>query len=243
MRANFVDAHTHTLASGHAYGTVSEMVQAAHDRGLKVLGLTEHGPGTPGACHPIYFVNLQVIPRQQRGVRLLMGAEMNIMDYQGTLDLEPKYIRHLDLRIAGIHNICYTPGSMEENTSALLGAISNPAVDIISHPDDGRVPVDYEAVVAAAQQHHTLLEINNNSMRLKSRVRVRENIGTILTLCKERNHPIIMDSDAHYMDDVGNITFVSALLDEIGFPDDLVLNTQPDAFLAWIEKNRAAERA
>lgn len=39
-----LDTHTHTLASGHAYNTINEMIQAAADRNLKLLAITEHAP-------------------------------------------------------------------------------------------------------------------------------------------------------------------------------------------------------
>lgn len=48
-----LDVHTHTVASGHAYSSLQEMAQAAADKGLKILGITEHGPGIPGTCDPI----------------------------------------------------------------------------------------------------------------------------------------------------------------------------------------------
>ena len=43
-----LDVHTHTLASGHAFSTLQEMARAAADKGLEVLGITEHSPGIPG---------------------------------------------------------------------------------------------------------------------------------------------------------------------------------------------------
>ena len=46
-----IDTHTHTLASGHAYNTLNEMAQAAADKGLKGLAITEHAPEMPGTCH------------------------------------------------------------------------------------------------------------------------------------------------------------------------------------------------
>ena len=45
-----LDTHTHTLASGHAYSTIDEMIQAAADKGLKLYALTEHAPAMPGSC-------------------------------------------------------------------------------------------------------------------------------------------------------------------------------------------------
>ena len=55
MKQNYVlDIHTHTLASGHAFGTIREMAQAASERHLELLGVSEHGPGIPGTVEPIY---------------------------------------------------------------------------------------------------------------------------------------------------------------------------------------------
>ena len=49
MRYNSVlDLHTHTLVSGHAYCSLREMAKAAADKGLEVLGITEHAPAMPG---------------------------------------------------------------------------------------------------------------------------------------------------------------------------------------------------
>ena len=42
------DTHTHTIASGHAYNTIMEMVQAAAAKGLKALAITDHTKGVPG---------------------------------------------------------------------------------------------------------------------------------------------------------------------------------------------------
>ena len=52
-----LDMHTHTLASGHAYGTIREMAQAAAENGLKLLGISEHAPGMPGTVDPFYYCN------------------------------------------------------------------------------------------------------------------------------------------------------------------------------------------
>ena len=48
-----LDVHTHTVASGHAFSTLQEMAVAASEKGLKLLGITEHAPGIPGTCSPI----------------------------------------------------------------------------------------------------------------------------------------------------------------------------------------------
>ena len=118
-----LDVHTHTVASGHAFSTLQEMAVAASEKGLKLLGITEHAPGIPGTCSPIYFRNLHVVPRRIYGVELLLGAELNIIDYKGTIDMGEEYFPMLDIRIAGIHSLCYKPGTVEQNTEAMIGAI------------------------------------------------------------------------------------------------------------------------
>ena len=157
MKPLCLDLHTHTLASGHAYGTIMEMAKAAAEKGIEILGITEHAAGIPGTCEDIYFGNMKVVPREMFGIKLLLGAEINILDYTGRLSMSEQYIDYLDIRIAGIHKQCYEFGTMEQNTQAVLGAIANPCIDVISHPDDGHCPLDYERVVAAAKEHHTLL--------------------------------------------------------------------------------------
>lgn len=43
-----LDVHTHTVASGHAFSTLQEMAAAASEKGLKLLGITEHAPAYRG---------------------------------------------------------------------------------------------------------------------------------------------------------------------------------------------------
>ena len=82
-RKVLLDAHTHTIASGHAYSSLQEMVQAAADKGVQYLGITEHGPSVEGTCPILYFKNMFVVPREMYGVRVMMGCEVNILDTEG----------------------------------------------------------------------------------------------------------------------------------------------------------------
>ena len=66
------DMHMHTLASGHAYGTIREMAQSAAAHQMELIGITEHGPGIPGTCDPFYFCNFEVIPKELYGVRVYL---------------------------------------------------------------------------------------------------------------------------------------------------------------------------
>lgn len=238
MKKLELDVHTHTIVSGHAYGTITEMAKAAAEAGLQILGITEHAKGIPGTCEDIYFMNLGVLPRRMFGIELMFGSEINILDYEGALSLDKQCIDKLDIRIAGIHDTCYRFGSIVENTSAVLNAMKNPDIDIISHPDDGRCPLDYEKLVKASREYHTLLEINNNSLRSKKRKNTAANTLTILNLCKQQRVPVLLSSDAHYMTDIGNTDQIAPLIEEAGFPLELVINYEPDAFREFLAQNR-----
>lgn len=236
-----LDVHTHTIASGHAYNTIMEMAKAGKDRGLKLLGITEHAPLMPGSCSNLYFHNLKVVPRQMCGIELMFGAELNILDYEGHMDLDIHSMRLLDLKIASLHSLCIRPGTKKENTKAVLGAIRNPLVDIIGHPDDGIFPLEYEAIVEAARDTHTLLEVNNNSLNpAGARKHTRENIITMLELCKQYRQPVIMNSDAHVFSDVGRHDFSDTVIRDAAFPEDLIVNRSVTVFKEYI--NRKKER-
>ncbi len=237
-----LDVHTHTIASGHAYGTITEMARAASKKGLKILGITEHAHNMPGTCDDLYFVNLRVVPREMYGVKLMLGAELNIMDYEGTIDLPDRILERLDLRIASIHGNLYPIGTRQQNTAAVINAMKNPKIDIIGHPDDSNCPLDYEQLVQASREYHTLLEINNNSLRSPTRKNVKENILSILKMCEKYEVPVIMNSDAHYMTDVANADHSMPAVQEAGFPRELILNYYAERFEAYIAENRAREK-
>ncbi len=233
-----LDVHTHTIASGHAFSTIQEMATAAREKGLKLLGITEHAPGIPGTCETIYFRNLHVVPREMFGVKLLMGAEINILDGEGNLDMNDELMSKLDLRIAGIHSLCYKWGRREENTHGMITAISNSFVNIISHPGDGTAELDFEPIVLAAKKHHTLIEINNSSLKpIRKKLSAKKNNIEILNLCKRYEVPVILGSDAHISFDIANYEYLPPLLNETEFPDSLIINTSIDQFKSYLKLN------
>lgn len=236
MKQPKLDLHTHTIVSGHAYSTLQEMAVRASQLGLSYLGITEHGPSVPGTCHPIYFHNMIAIPREMYGVHLLLGAELNILDLEGTVDLDPSYYERMDLRIAGIHSLCYKGGSREENTLAVIKTICNPWVNIISHPADGTAELDFEPLVLAAAEHRTLLEINNWSLNpIRNKQGARENNLELLRLHKKHGVPVILGSDAHISFSIADYSRLYPLLEEIKFPDELVLNYWPEKLGEYID--------
>ena len=230
-----VEIHTHTLASGHAYGTIREMAQAANERGLKAIGFTEHAPGIPGTCDPIYFVNLRVIPRELYGVKIFHGSEINVQN-DGNISLEQKYIDYLDYGIVGIHDICYKNAGIEQNTSNLIACLKNPKVHFVSHPDDGYQPLDYDRLVPAAKEYNVALEVNNSSLVKKDkRLNCYENYRIMLKLCMKMGTNIYVGSDAHDPSGVGEYTLAEELLTSMNFDEDLIINNSLEKFTKFID--------
>lgn len=230
-----LDMHCHTVASGHAYSTVEEIVRGAKKNHVQVVGIADHAPKMPGSCHLFHFQNLKVIPREIEGVKLFFGVETNIMDYDGKIDMHEETLEMLDYAIASLHPPCIKPGSIRENTNALLQAINNKYVNIIGHPDDSRYPVDYEEVVKAARDNNVLLEINNSSLNPKGfRQDAKENIIKMLELCDKHRASIILSSDAHISLHVGIFNFCDTVIKETNFPKELIVNDSIDKLINFI---------
>ncbi|WP_099468770.1 phosphatase [Konateibacter massiliensis] len=231
-----LDSHSHTLASGHAYNTIREMACAAKEKGLELLAITEHAPQMPGTCHDFYFSNLKVVNRQMCGVELLLGVELNILDTDGNIDLSEDLLKQMDIVIASMHTPCYALGTMEENTRAYLNVMKNPYVNIIGHPDDSRYPVDMEALVLGAKKHGVLLELNNSSLNpMGARQNARGNDIEMLELCKKHGVSIVIGSDAHTDSDVGRHDLALELIEELNFPEELIVNRSVDELKKYLK--------
>lgn len=232
-----VDTHTHSLASGHSYSTIREMAHMANQKGVRLLGITEHGPAMPGSCHDFYFSNLRVVSREMCGVELLLGVELNLIDYDGRVDLDQKLLRQMDIAIASMHLPCIRPGTRTENTRAYLEAMKNPYINVIGHPDDSRYDIDYKELVIGAREHGVLIELNNASLMPGGpRVKAKENDLEILSLCREYQVPVILGSDAHVDEAILNFTFAEQVLAEADFPQELVVNTSVERCKKYVNK-------
>lgn len=234
-----VDVHTHTVSSGHAYSTIDENMRAASSKGLKMIAMTDHSPGMPGSCHMFHFANLKAIPDELHGVKLLRGVEVNIVNYDGDLDMPENILSSLEVVIASLHPPCIVFSDEETVTSGIEKVMENPYVSIIGHPGDSRYPMDWERVVLAAKRTGTLLEVNNASLKPGSfRPGVRENLVKMLECCKQHSVPVVLGSDAHFYTEVGEFKESIELLDEVGFPEELVLNADPEKLADFIKQKR-----
>jgi len=230
------DLHTHTIVSGHAYSTLMENAKYASEIGLKILGVTDHGPTMPGSPDLWYFGNFKVLPRELFGVKILYGCEANIIDYEGNIDLPLEIQKGLDIMIVSMHEpIMEGEKSADLNTATLLKVMDNPYVTILGHIGNPRFPIHEEVIVKKAKEKNILIEINNSSF-VSSRKGSDKNCTKIALLCKEFGAQFIVNSDSHFCFSIGNFNVAEKMLNEIDMPEELVINTSEKRLMAFLKE-------
>jgi len=232
-----VDLHTHTISSGHAYSTLSENALAASRKGITLLGMTDHGPSMPGAPHLYHFGNLAILPDELYGVRILPGVEANITNHEGELDLPVQYLSRMKIVLVGLHEIAYPGGTSEQNTKAYIKAMENPYTDMMVHPGRPYFEMDLEHIAQMSAQLNIPVEINNSSLA-KEKKGAWDNCRRLARYMAKYKSPVILGSDAHFWDRVGNFSHALELVREVGILEHQVLNTSPERVLEYLAKRR-----
>jgi putative hydrolase len=230
------DLHTHSLASTHAYSTVGELMGVAAAKGLRAIALTDHGPALPDAPHPWHFDNQRVLPREVDGVKLLRGSEVNIRTLSGDVDLDERLLGLMDWVVASFHEPCLAPGTAAEHTAAYLAVLAHPGVDSLGHTGSIQFPYEIDTVVKACRDAGKTMEINAGSFKV--RPRSLPNCRRIAESCAKHGTLVVVTSDAHSHWDVGAFGPALALLDELGFPGELIVNADEDRLFRYLEARR-----
>lgn len=248
------DTHTHTLASGHAYSTIEENLRAAKEQGLELVGITDHFssffvPSTDFACFG-FFINKKALPEVWHGVRLLFGAEVDIIDLKGNLFGHDLYIPYpnkngvkltyeegisnrLDYLIASVHFKDFAANStVVENTELYIKALEHENVKILGHIGRSGLEFDIDEVVKAAKSLNKMIEINEASFGHGETV--RERCLKVALACAKYGTKIAVNSDAHSSFEIGKYPNTEHFLDEIGFPVELIGNKDAETFLSTI---------
>ena len=248
------DTHTHTLASGHAYSTIEENLRAGKEQGLELVGITDHFssffvPSTDFACFG-FFINKKALPEVWHGVRLLFGAEVDIIDLKGNLfghDLYIPYpnkngvkltyeegiLNRLDYLIASVHYKDFAANStVVENTELYIKALEHENVKILGHIGRSGLEFDIDEVVKAAKSLNKMIEINEASFGHGETV--RERCLKVALACAKYGTKIAVNSDAHSSFEIGKYPNTEHFLDEIGFPVELIGNKDAETFLSMI---------
>lgn len=220
----FADYHTHTLYS-HGKGTIIDNAKAAREKGLEVVGIADHGPANWGhigtTSLEAFDQIIEEVGQVQAGfsdLKILAGTEANIVSYQGELDIPLELQRKLDQILAGFH-ITVHPKSLKdgvkflthwtlgkinqqvkrkarnENTKAIVAAVYNNEINIITHPGLN-ISIDTPELARACVKCGTALEINaGHGVKSIEFIQAAAHEGVKFAI----------GSDAHRPEDVGRL--------------------------------------
>ena len=233
--------HCHTDWSDGA-ATLEEMAEAARAAGLKYLGIADHSKsaGYAGGLSPdrvraqwdaIDALNETLGPK----FRVYKGTECDILA-DGSLDFPDEILAGFDYVVASVHSQFRL--GREEMTRRIVNAVRNPYVTMLGHPT-GRLllsrdayAVDLDAVIAAAAESGTMIEINADPHRLDlDDVHCRR--------ARALGVPIVINPDAHSPEGLANLEFGVGVARRAGLgPADIFNASTPKAVAAALAGRR-----
>ena len=234
-----LDLHTHTSFSPHAYSTLLENVNCAKENGMEAIAMTNHGTTSSDFSHEWHFANFKHLPRVINGVVVFTGVECSYTDVDANLDLPESRLEQMDIVIASRHGGDFAPDETNY-AKTLLNAMKNPYIDILGHiarTSFSLTDEEYDEIAKAAKEADKLVELNENCFGKKIPP-FAENSKKLMLACKKHGTKIVVNSDAHFCTYVGKFGKAVALLEEIGFDEELVMNTSLDKFLGYITKKK-----
>ncbi len=234
------EVHAHTLVSHHAYSTVGELVAKAKELGISLLAITDHGPASRDGADGWHFLNLRVLPHKIDSLYLLRGAETNIIDFNGNVDLVEGILKRLDWVIASIHGHCLPPGTEKDHTNAYIKALENPYVDVLGHSGLASHPYDIDAVLLTAKRLDKAIELNNHTFY--SRKKSVENCEKIARRCAELGVNVVLSTDAHSVFDLGDTELCWNLAMEAGIREEQIVNLDAERFLNYLCRRKGFDR-
>jgi DNA polymerase (family X) len=187
------DLHSHTTASDGT-ASIEEMGLAAHNAGYEYLAVTDHSTSVAVRIEAAQLSAHVARIRQLSGtdavggITLLAGSEVNILP-DGSLDYDDATLAELDWVVASVHSSMAMDSAAM--TARIVRAISNPLVDVIGHLSGRKIErrppyhFDFPAIVEAARETGTLLEINSSPDRrdmdeVHARAAAQAGIGIVI---------------------------------------------------------------
>ena len=253
-----IDTHVHTSTfSDHAQCTYGQFWESAAEIGLKGFGVTGHihndVSGKTDAekfiLYNSYFLCQKLIKREKYGVKMYRGAEIDIInkegdlcgsniendffDYDGTLvDL---ILSKLDYAIASVHSYTMNEDvsaiTAKEGTAMYINAMQHPKILILGHIGRGGINYELREVVKAVKELGKTIEINEGDS-----LKIPDEVKKIAEHCAETGTMISIGSDSHAFDRFNSGIFYStlAILEEISFPLELIVNRDMESFESFI---------
>ena len=234
------DFHVHTSLSGDGRSSLEEVVSAAKKRGYRALAITDHAEGTLSGVGREAFLDqrakIQTLKRELGDtLKLLQGVELNIGP-AGELDYDDEFRRGFDFCIASVHD--HFDLDRAAQTRRVVTAMHEPSVRMIGHLSarmiGGRpgIELDLDAVVAAAEETGTALEVNGGLPRLDLSV-------DALQRARARSSKVtfVLTSDAHHADELERVHYAALNAERAWLEPERVANARgAERLLAWTEQ-------
>lgn len=231
------DYHTHTIYS-HGMGTIEENVKAAINKGLKVVAITDHGPGYVecGIKKEDYKKMREQVDRLKEKyygvIDILLGIEANVMDVKGRLDVDDDILKHSDILLAGFHfDIVYR--EFLEEVRSKMNRFGNIKYKIDRNLYNEILEINTKAIARAMKTYDIDIITHPNDKQPIDILRVAQvaaNTNTAFEINNFHRHPNLCDlkeammvqnlefvisSDAHRPKDVGNFSRALKLLNAL----------------------------
>lgn len=220
-----IDMHIHSVASGHALNTVDEIRTYAEKLGMTHIAITDHGPAMEGAPHEGYFEVSEMVDINENGLKIYMGIEANILDLEGTIDINDPYFSLQKIVSAGIHDKTgYIGNTLQDNTEALLAVIEQKKCMIITHPWRECYPVDLDIITKKAVENSVLLELNDRVFRYPTAPMITA-YKRMVEIIKKEGFYLILGSDSHVKENIGNESHIEDVKEDLGLIPEIKINS------------------
>ena len=229
------DIHTHTIASTHAYSTIRENALAAAEKGLELIAMTDHAPLAPDSPHLWHFENSGAIPPVICGVKILKGAELNVLNKRGETDIPERILKRLGIILASIHYPIYEQRDEADHTKTWLNVMDNPYIDVLGHIGRNGFSFDHKAVIKKAKKKDILIEVNRYTLLKDFQTEICRDI---ILCCKKYGAKICVGSDAHYCDSVGDFEDAINLLKDCDFPEELIISRDAKTLIDHLKNKK-----
>jgi DNA polymerase (family 10) len=197
------DLHYHSDRSGDGRSSLEEMVEAAIGAGWEYVAFTDHGEdlainGSSRDQMLAHRDQIRDLDSSYPEIRLLFGCELNIGP-DGDLDYDSDFRLEFDYCVASIHS--YFDMSLDQQTTRILTALQDPAVNAIGHLTGryvGRRPgveLDIGVVLEALALTGVALEINGALDRLDATSEVARRAMSV-------GVDVVIDTDSHHTRDL-----------------------------------------
>lgn len=235
------DYHIHSVFS-HGKSTIEENAYAASNMGFKQIAITDHGFayfafGLTDKKVTEMQKEMEFL-RKEHFIDILFGIESNLIGRKGIIDIKDDCYSIFDIVLCNFHLFSAAAGMIDflffylpnlmltpifkripkcikrMNTKALIRAIINKKIDVVTHINNAFLVDTYEVAKACAD-YGTYIELSGKKINFTD----EQFYDMAKTGVK-----FILNSDAHKTSNIGNFNKALSLIERINYPIEKIVN-------------------